>query len=650
MSNTNPERINPDPKSSEVDHGELLAQTGGHPGDGIIDVLRRLYPTKPRHHQSKEPKPKMDPVSFIRQFRDVTNFEELDNDLVVTEDPVGFKRIVEGEDVTYLDSLKKARMRGKNEAVSYGLGRLGKHNFVGIFFNWEFMGASVGDVATEKFIRAMDLARTAKGGLPVVILYCSGGQRQQEAAAALWGMDKVVHVINQFKNQTDKPIVGAIIADTFGGVTASSLPQTDLIAAQTGANAGFAGPRLIRAYTGEEPAEDSQTVENIYLTNKTVQVLFQDQKELLEMLDIVFAAAYQDKLGKSKGRHHELNGFNFDGKGFVTPLMSKKYPKQEEPRSRFPTFAKPPTTPDRIYEQYEVLISDPRRPDFIYMLQNAFDTYVPFFTGRLIHNEEKGETKLEYPAIAYALAAIEDPRLAKTLWVMAIGNQPSYLRLADGTIMKDHASPNAWDYRNQVRMMRWTERMRRPLVSFIDTPGAGPTLKDELAAQYASMSNAYSAKDEYRWLTMTYVLGLLGSGGGGGTTFWDHRVMSSGAQIYVAIPPSAAEIVYKNPTKEDVMRTAITMRPDANFLLSTGQIDRIIKEPNEGAGNNPFEIALAVREDIIETYIQLGELKPEELAIRRDLRIRGTKPIPMGHLNGGEAIDHKSLIRRFLRR
>ncbi len=585
-----------------------------------------------------EKNPLVDPVAFAKSFREATDFQELDADLVVTEDPVGFIRYVDGQEQTYLDALEKARASGSNEALSYGVGRLGDHDFVGIIFNWNFMGASVGDVAAEKTIRAMDLAR--KNKLPVAVLYCSGGQRQQEASAALWGMDKVVHVVNQYKDETDQPLTAVIMADTFGGATASGLPQTDLIIGIEGRKVGFAGERIIKRFTGKDIGRDAQTVENSFLTNKIVQVILKDQTELLELLGTVFAAANRDKAGTHRDLHHEVSSFDFEGEGFKTPFMPR-HPNHESRSKIQGIFSQHPSVlPEDIYETYQVLISDARRPDFLYFLRNGCDVYAPFFTGRI--ERDKWDTTLRYPAIAFALAAIKDPRLTQTLWFMAIGNQPSYKRQEkDGKIGKDPATENAWDYRNQVRMMNMAQRMRIPVFSFIDTPGASPTEEDEAAGLPGAMSDAYNTKDRFRGLSVTYVWGPLGSGGGGATTMWDRRVITSHGQIYVAPPKLAAEIVYKKPTDDDIKRTAITMRPNAAFLLSTDQMDAVIPEAEGGAGNDPLSLVHAVREDMIITYLDLGSLKPEEILKRRDRRIRNLKPIPMGHLSGQPLEHHR---------
>ena len=668
MSSVSPESQTNEPSSPQdhsIDDGELMARIGGHPGEAILAMFRAAHLQQvaqslrarvghielPFSH-SRE-RPKTDPVSFAKSFIAATHFEELDKDLVIQKDTVGFERVVDGQVVTYDDSTERARTRCQNEAVSYGTGKLNKHDFVGIIFNWDFMGASIGDVAAEKIIKAFDLAKASNK--PVVILYCSGGQRQQEGLAALWGMDKVVHVINQYQGATVKPdeinhrsITAVITHDTMGGATASGLPRADEIIGMAGAKKGFAGGRLIEGHTGEKVGENEQSVETNFLTNKSVHMILHNLDELLQVLNGVFAATFRDDLGRVR-KHPEINGFDFTGEGFRTPFMPIKI-SDRTPRAQFQTRTQLASAED-IYEQYQILAADARRPDLLYILRHSFDAYTPLFSERVIRtpSQEEEEVRIEPPAIVAAFAAIKDVKLPKTLWFLVVGNQPSYVRNKDGVILKDHASPGAWDYRRLTKILETGDRLGFPLVSLIGTFGANPSIKEELNGLNEFMSDAASIKLKYRHLSIGVILAMLGSGGGGAAYPWDKRLMLRKAQGYVAVPPAAVEILYKNPQREDVMRTARTMRPDAQFLYDTHQIDGMVVEPEEGAGLKPLETALAVRESIIATWRELGHLTPAEIEAIRDAKIRGTKPLPMGYLSG-QAPDHKSLIRRLLRR
>ena len=571
---------------------------------------------------------KINPIEFAKNFRNATHFREIDADLVVAEDTVGFTRIVDGEEENYPDKMAQERKKGKNEAASYGIGTIGKRKFVEIVFNWDFMGASSGRVVGEKFLRAMKLAETKH--LPVVALYCSGGQRQQEGASALREMLKTVYAVEQkFKDKTDLPIFSVLTGSTFGGITASGVPRGDVVPAMTGADFGFAGPDVIKSVEGEAPPPGSQTAENSFLTNRVVHMVLNNQKELLELLDKTFSMVNGNGQMSSKVRKvRETLGVDIDGRGYKTPFQSVKLSRRKRGRMRM--YAEE-VIPETVSDQHQVLRQDPRRPDTLYVLRHAFDGYVPYFTGRI--TEDKGDKHLDYPGIVAALAYIDDPRLSHRLRLMVVGDQTGYIKLEDGRIIKKHASPTAWDYRYQLKMLKYGQRLRYPAVSLIDTFGAKASIADELTAQYEAISDCLDAQIRYPHLTMGYSLGVLGSGGGLATAFTaDYVAQLSGAQEFVAEPKSAAAILYKEPKDEDIVRTIEGMKPTADFALKLGLIDKVIAEPEGGAQNNPLAVALAVREDIIQTYLELGELTTEELMQRREQRIEGLNPIPIGYL------------------
>ncbi|MBI2018745.1 hypothetical protein HYS96_03520 [Candidatus Daviesbacteria bacterium] len=166
MSATNPEADGPNIPPDII---------GDHPGDASLALFRNLH--------FLEGRPKIDVPAFMQSFRRAVHLRELDGDLVVIKDPVGLKRVLpDGTVETYEQKMAKERQKGRNEAVSYGIGTLGKNNFMGIIFNWEFMAGTSGVVAGEKFIRAKNLAIQAN--VPMIVVCASGGQRQQEGVAA----------------------------------------------------------------------------------------------------------------------------------------------------------------------------------------------------------------------------------------------------------------------------------------------------------------------------------------------------------------------------------------------------------------------------------------------------------------------------------
>lgn len=578
-----------------------------------------------------EGRKKIDPVAFAKDFKKSTRFKEIDADLVVVEDPVGFTRVLpNGDEENYMDKLAQERTRGQNEAASYGIGTLGKQKFVEIIFNWDFLAATSGAVVGEKIMRAMKLA--TKENLPVVVLYSSGGQRQQEGAGALIEMLRTTYAIDQFKKRTNQPITSVLVGNAWGGISASDVPLGDLVIGMVGSDSGFAGGVVIKEDEGEAPPPGSQTVENSFLTNRNVHMVLNNQDELLEVLDKTFSILSEEEQSNPKPKKiKETTGIDFEGNGFKTPLSPKGLHRSHQ-RAKVPLPFEP-TKPKNTYEQhYGVLRADPRRPDTLYILKHGFNGFVPYFSGR-ITEEESGRKYLKYPAIVAALAYIDDPRLSKRLKTMVIGNQPGYVRFEDGNIRKDHASPTAWDYRYLLKMLDYAKRLGITVTTITDTFGAKASLKEELAGQYEAISTCLLAQLNYPYLTKGYIIGVLGSGGGLATTFRsDYVAQFSGAQEYVAEPRSSSAILYRAPTAEDIARTIEGMKPTAEFSLSRGLIDHIIYEPTGGAQSKPLAATLLLREDMILRELEFGGLITEKLLERRGQRMENLRPIPIGYL------------------
>lgn len=572
---------------------------------------------------------KVDATSFARDYRESIGFQEYNQDLVVLCDPIGLTRVLPGGKVeTYPEKMQESRRGGLFESASYGKGEIVGNTLASFISNWGFMGASAGAVYGDKLTRLMELA--TKADLPVFMLYSSGGQRQQEAAGALIEMDHSGHYIRKFKRLRHKPITSILVGDVWGGVPASVVTEGDFVIGMTGTNFGFAGPGVIEGFTGERPPEGVQTVEYSALTNRKVHVVLKDLKELGEAQGAITSFAYREtgQANYLPVPRKEARGLNFDTLGFHTPLQST-VDRNKGSRAETP-LAFGQIKPDSVYNQHRILRYDSRRPDTEYLIQNAFDGYVPLYTNWT--NVRKDGTYLRSPAIIAALAYIDDPRLSKRLWTMVIGNQPSYLKQDNGGVMKEPASPTAWDYRYQIDMMKTAERLRIPVISFTDTLGARPTLDAEANAQYKAISDCLALKDTLRVLQLGFITGVVGSGGGLATTLGrDHLGILDDAQMFVAEPESATRIIVKNPTHEDIVRTTEQMRPTAAFLKEIGIVDSVINTEG-GAQNDPFGVALKIREAIIADYLELGGLSPVGLLRRAEHRLNNLRPIPIGHL------------------
>lgn len=609
---------------------------------GLENVLHRLQPVTLMDLILRD-RERIDAVAFTNGYEESINLQQQHPDLVVLEDPYGVTRESRGGKAeTYLGKLEKLRQLGVNESASCGIGEIDGKRIAAFVSHWNFMGASSGAVYGKKIELLMELA--IKEDLPVFMLLASGGQRQQEAAGALIEMNRSGHYIRKFQRSSEKPIVAVPDGDLWGGVLASV--KGDVIAAVAGTNIGFAGPDVTKRSTGKLPPAGMQTAEFHFLTNRTVHLILRDQQELTEFQRDMVSFAYRgtDKQKKSSPKP-EARGLYFDTLGFHTPLQSTVN-REAGNRAEISIVDFELAKPDTVLGQHYILRFDPRRPDTEYCLQNSFDDYIPFYSHWIVRR--KDGVYQRSPAIIAALAYIDDPRLSKRLWTMVIGNQPNYLLQDDGRILKESASATRWDYHYQLDLMKAAARWRVPLVSFIDTLGADSTTKANAEAQFRGIDDCLAAIDTFPGLELGYLIGNGGSGGALATLFNRDRLrILDDGQLWIAVPDSSASMIIKNPTQDDVERIATQMRPGADSLLELGIVDGII-DTEGGAQNNPYGVALKIREAIITDYLELGQLSTKQLLRRGEERLNQLRPIPIGYLN--PRTEKTSLFSRVLKR
>lgn len=166
------------------------------------------------------------------------------------EDPLGFDG--------YLEAAQDIDSHW-DESVVAGAGTIGGHKVELAFFNFEFFGGSMGEVAGERLARAME--RAGRRGVPFVLHARTGGARMQEGMAALVQMPKVV-AARMALGRSHLPFAAVLGHPTTGGVLASVAALADYTVAESGATVGFAGPRVVEAFAGRAPTKKSHRAES----------------------------------------------------------------------------------------------------------------------------------------------------------------------------------------------------------------------------------------------------------------------------------------------------------------------------------------------------------------------------------------------------
>ncbi|MDR2780893.1 MAG: acetyl-CoA carboxylase, carboxyltransferase subunit beta [Holosporaceae bacterium] len=191
------------------------------------------------------------------------------------QDPLKFK-----DSKRYVDRLKSYREKtGEEDAIIVGYGRIGGHKVVAAFFDFDFMGGSMGTVVGEGFIAGVDFA--ASKGYSFLAVPCSGGARMQEGIFSLMQMPRTVVAVNRIK-EAELPYIVLLTNPTTGGVSASFAMLGDIHIAEPGAIIAFTGPRVIEGTIREKLPDGFQKSE--YLLEHGMVDMVVNRKDLKDTI------------------------------------------------------------------------------------------------------------------------------------------------------------------------------------------------------------------------------------------------------------------------------------------------------------------------------------------------------------------------------
>lgn len=196
------------------------------------------------------------------------------------KDPLKFK-----DTKKYSDRLKEAKSKsGEEDAVTVVYGRINGNKCVAVFFNFDFMGGSMGSAVGEGFIAGAEYA--LKKACTFLVVPCSGGARMQEGIFSLMQMPRTIVATNKIK-EAALPYIVLLTNPTTGGVSASFAMLGDIHIAEPGALIAFSGPRVIEGTIHEKLPEGFQKSE--YLLNHGMVDIVVERKDLKKKLSKIMA-------------------------------------------------------------------------------------------------------------------------------------------------------------------------------------------------------------------------------------------------------------------------------------------------------------------------------------------------------------------------
>lgn len=245
----------------------------------------------------------------------------------------------------------------------------------------------------------------------------------------------------------------------------------------------------------------------------------------------------------------------------------------------------------------------PERPYTLDYIQNMFEDFVELHGDRLYRDD---------PAIVGGLANLDGEP------VVVIGQQKG--RTTKDKVLRNFGMPNPEGYRKALRLMRLAERFGKPVMTFIDTPGAFPGVGAEERGQSEAIATNLLVMASLKVPIISTVIGEGGSGGALAIGVADRVLMMEFSTYSVISPEGCAAILWKDGSKADLAARALKI--DAHGLLKLGVIDRIVKEPPGGAHREPQTAYKNLKAALTSTLKELNEKTRVDLVEGRYRKFR----------------------------
>jgi acetyl-CoA carboxylase carboxyl transferase subunit alpha len=180
--------------------------------------------------------------------------------------------------------------------------------------------------------------------------------------------------------------------------------------------------------------------------------------------------------------------------------------------------------------------------------------------------------------------------------------------------------PNPEGYRKALRLMKQAEKFERPIVTFIDTPGAYPGMEAEERGQGEAIARNLLEMSKLKVPTISIVIGEGSSGGALAIGVTDIIIMLENSVYSILSPEGFASILYKDSSKSQ--EAAEKMKITAKELKKLGVIDQVIKEPEEGAQQDFENICQNLKNVLLKNIKQLSKISQEDLIEQRYQKYR----------------------------
>ena len=476
----------------------------------------------------------------------------------------------------YEDKVKAAQVKTNlREAVTIGKALInGEPAVVGVC-DARFLMSSMGYVVGEKIVKAVE--RATEEELPVFIFCCSGGARMQEGIVSLMQMAKTSAAI---KKHSDAGLLYVpILTDpTTGGVTASFAMLGDIILGEPGALVGFAGPRVIKQTIGQELPAGFQ------------------RSEFLVEHGIIDGIVTRDKLKDTMYRlivtHKKRKGYanfntNEEEKFDISEVLKERLISDE------------PKTPWEKLKGARQM----SRPSGLDYAKYICDDFTEIHGDRTMNDDR---------AVVGGIGHIDGQPVTVISQVKGASSAECMER--------NFGMPLPDGYRKALRLMKQAEKFNRPIITFVNTPGAFCGLEAEERGMGEAIARNLYEMSSLKVPVLAILIGEGGSGGALALAVGNQVWMLENATYSILSPEGYASILWKDSSRAE--EAAEVMKITAQDLKGLCSSEQIIPEYGGADELSVPYIGAYLKKNIKEFLEKYSSMTPEEIAEDRYKRFR----------------------------
>ena len=469
----------------------------------------------------------------IEMLADEESFKEWDTGLT-SGNPLHYKG--------YEDKVEALREKtGLDEAVTTGLARIGGHEVVLAVCDSHFMMASMGKVVGEKLTRAIEKATERK--VPVIIVACSGGARMQEGIHSLMQMAKTSAALKRH-HDAGQLYISVLTNPTTGGVTASFAMLGDIILAEPNALIGFAGPRVIEQTIGQKLPKGFQRSEFLLEHGFIDQIV--EREHLKNRLEHLLSLHEKNPEAEQRLRNYKEVSESSENQD-LNMSEELSIAKKDEKKSAW----------DRVMASRKK-----ERPVGTEYIEDLFSDFTELHGDRYFGDD---------PAIVGGIARFHG------MPVTVIAQEKG--RNTRENVLRNFAMPSPEGYRKALRLMKQAEKFHRPVICFVDTPGAFCGMEAEERGQGEAIARNLFEMSGLKTPVLSIVIGEGGSGGALAMAVADEVWMLENSIYSILSPEGFASILWKDSHK--AKEAAAVMRLTAADLQKHGMVERVFEEPED---------------------------------------------------------------------